>query len=262
MHALFLLGELRSSRSLPTVLRFLSQDEASLELWLGDVLFEEAFCAIAGCVGEQFDEILAFLVERSASAAARGAVCRALVSETWNDARRRDSVVAVVRAYLAEVCTRADRDGLDDNDEATLMDVVLCCAHGGLKELEEPIVAMIRSEVIPPYFMSVADDLDMRPRAPLSSGIFDVYARIRLWPSWDDGIDIDSLDDVGDVGDVSDRVAAPFQAAHDFPGCGCGDPYHHHHHAEEPFRRAAPKVGRNEPCPCGSGKKYKRCCGV
>ena len=25
--------------------------------------------------------------------------------------------------------------------------------------------------------------------------------------------------------------------------------------------RAAPKVGRNAPCPCGSGKKYKRCCG-
>ncbi len=22
-----------------------------------------------------------------------------------------------------------------------------------------------------------------------------------------------------------------------------------------------PKVGRNEPCPCGSGKKYKKCCG-
>ena len=21
------------------------------------------------------------------------------------------------------------------------------------------------------------------------------------------------------------------------------------------------KIGRNEPCPCGSGKKYKRCCG-
>lgn len=25
--------------------------------------------------------------------------------------------------------------------------------------------------------------------------------------------------------------------------------------------RATPKVGRNEPCPCGSGKKYKHCCG-
>jgi hypothetical protein len=29
----------------------------------------------------------------------------------------------------------------------------------------------------------------------------------------------------------------------------------------EPVRRKEPKVGRNEPCPCGSGKKYKRCCG-
>ena len=26
-------------------------------------------------------------------------------------------------------------------------------------------------------------------------------------------------------------------------------------------RRPAGKVGRNDPCPCGSGKKYKRCCG-
>ena len=26
-------------------------------------------------------------------------------------------------------------------------------------------------------------------------------------------------------------------------------------------QRSAPKVGRNEPCPCGSGKKYKKCCG-
>ena len=27
------------------------------------------------------------------------------------------------------------------------------------------------------------------------------------------------------------------------------------------FRREAPKVGRNDPCPCGSGKKHKKCCG-
>lgn len=28
-----------------------------------------------------------------------------------------------------------------------------------------------------------------------------------------------------------------------------------------PFRRAQPKVGPNDPCPCGSGKKHKKCCG-
>ena len=28
-----------------------------------------------------------------------------------------------------------------------------------------------------------------------------------------------------------------------------------------PVIRDEPKVGRNDPCPCGSGKKYKKCCG-
>lgn len=29
----------------------------------------------------------------------------------------------------------------------------------------------------------------------------------------------------------------------------------------KPYKREKPKVGRNEKCPCGSGKKYKKCCG-
>jgi preprotein translocase subunit SecA len=32
--------------------------------------------------------------------------------------------------------------------------------------------------------------------------------------------------------------------------------------AAQPFTREQPKVGRNEPCPCGSGKKYKHCHGT
>ncbi|MGD9974888.1 MAG: preprotein translocase subunit SecA, partial [Desulfatirhabdiaceae bacterium] len=30
---------------------------------------------------------------------------------------------------------------------------------------------------------------------------------------------------------------------------------------QEPVRRTQDKIGRNDPCPCGSGKKYKKCCG-
>ncbi len=30
---------------------------------------------------------------------------------------------------------------------------------------------------------------------------------------------------------------------------------------KQPVVRSEPKVGRNDPCPCGSGKKYKKCCG-
>lgn len=30
---------------------------------------------------------------------------------------------------------------------------------------------------------------------------------------------------------------------------------------QETYIREEAKVGRNDPCPCGSGKKYKKCCG-
>jgi SEC-C motif-containing protein len=30
---------------------------------------------------------------------------------------------------------------------------------------------------------------------------------------------------------------------------------------QNPVVRNGPKVGRNDPCPCGSGKKFKQCCG-
>ena len=33
-------------------------------------------------------------------------------------------------------------------------------------------------------------------------------------------------------------------------------------HTSVPVRRSTPKIGRNDPCPCGSGRKYKKCCGA
>lgn len=37
---------------------------------------------------------------------------------------------------------------------------------------------------------------------------------------------------------------------------------HGHHDLLRPIKREAPKVGRNDPCPCGSQKKFKKCCGI
>lgn len=38
-----------------------------------------------------------------------------------------------------------------------------------------------------------------------------------------------------------------------------GSPAQHH---VETVVHEGPKIGRNDPCPCGSGKKYKKCCGA
>ena len=37
---------------------------------------------------------------------------------------------------------------------------------------------------------------------------------------------------------------------------------HEHAHARTPYVREEPKIGRNDPCPCGSGKKFKKCHGA
>ena len=34
-----------------------------------------------------------------------------------------------------------------------------------------------------------------------------------------------------------------------------------HVYGQDPYVREQPRIGRNEPCPCGSGKKFKKCCG-
>jgi uncharacterized protein YchJ len=53
--------------------------------------------------------------------------------------------------------------------------------------------------------------------------------------------------------------------AHDHvhgPGCAHDHEHHHEHVGPRPYVREQPKVGRNDPCVCGSGKKFKKCCGA
>jgi uncharacterized protein YecA (UPF0149 family) len=50
-------------------------------------------------------------------------------------------------------------------------------------------------------------------------------------------------------------MASPRDAHVHGPDCA------HDHAPQEPVRRAEAKVGRNDPCPCGSGRKYKKCHG-
>jgi preprotein translocase subunit SecA len=46
------------------------------------------------------------------------------------------------------------------------------------------------------------------------------------------------------------------------PDCQHDHDHGHHHEPQVPFQRAAPKLGRNDPCSCGSGKKFKKCHGA
>ena len=61
------------------------------------------------------------------------------------------------------------------------------------------------------------------------------------------------IDQFGEMGG-GEQSAAPQTGTEGQPAESAGEP-------QITFVRNTPKTGRNEPCPCGSGKKYKKCCG-
>lgn len=46
------------------------------------------------------------------------------------------------------------------------------------------------------------------------------------------------------------------------PHCDHEGDHDHDHAVAAPYRRETPKLGRNDPCFCGSGKKFKKCHGA
>jgi uncharacterized protein len=63
------------------------------------------------------------------------------------------------------------------------------------------------------------------------------------------------LDDQERIAQMTDAIAESAAAIYEYSRSIADEP-------REPCRRQTAKVGRNDPCPCGSGKKYKKCCGA
>jgi len=57
------------------------------------------------------------------------------------------------------------------------------------------------------------------------------------------------------------RIQLPVRRSRTIEGRGALDGGPAERHKPATVKRDQPKVGRNDPCPCGSGKKYKKCCG-
>jgi len=76
-------------------------------------------------------------------------------------------------------------------------------------------------------------------------------------------IEVQSPEFVGSLWDISVTSHADAGSVYDeveserFEGGGPGADVD----VIQPIRNTAPRIGRNDPCPCGSGKKYKKCCG-
>jgi uncharacterized protein len=63
------------------------------------------------------------------------------------------------------------------------------------------------------------------------------------------------LDDQEKIAHLTQAIAESVDAVYQYSQSVAEGP-------REPLRRETTKVGRNDPCPCGSGRKFKKCCGA
>jgi hypothetical protein len=222
-YALYLLAKWREPRAYPYVLRWLSlPGEAPFEI-AGDVVTQDGGRILAAVFDGDLEPIKRLIVDRSANEYGRGSGVTALaLLAAWAEVPH-ESVVASF-LWLA-------RSGLERKTSEAWNS--LAAESADIEAL--PVFPELRRAyddgLIDPQFMhpSELDEVEAAPRGRMLE-----ETRERHPP----------IDDVVEA-------TAGWGGFDDDPYAGAPEPY-----------RAAPKVGRNEPCPCGSGRKYKKCCGA
>ena len=239
-YALYLLAEFRESGALAPLLRILALPEADLDLLLGDILIHDGPMLIASVCGGEVTAIHGLIENPRASAYARDAALRALLLLVADGTLHRDNMIA----YLRHVCSTYPAQ---DQQLWSLWTQTAASIYP--QELMPEIRAAFQAGRIAGQLITL-DKIE----SDLREGRDAVLARLRAQPRYvANAIDclaywIERTDDDEeefDTDEDEEEVVAEAVSGNP-PGL--------------PYRRDVPKVGRNDPCPCGSGKKYKKCC--
>ncbi len=242
IHALFLLTELNATESLDKVLQLLRQDEKLLRFWFGDFLYEELWRTMYQLSDKQLEKFKQFVLEPNIYSGARYEVCNAVVQVAYHEPERKPEVVGWIKNVLTYLLNNKDDDDLIDSDFIAL--VICDIIHLKTKELLPLVKALFDNGLVSigicGDFNDVEDDTLNRPEMDYYKyDLYNIYDRYKhILTTW-----------AGYTKDKDDLVESSL-TKDDLVEC----------QQEESFSTEA-KIGRNNQCPCGSGKKYKKCCG-
>jgi tetratricopeptide (TPR) repeat protein len=231
LHALFLLKEVKAVESLPKILSFLENDGEFLDLWIGDHKTETLWMCLYALGFESTALLKEFLLRPGLDTYIKTAASEALCQMVLHHPEKRQEVLAI----YDEVFTHFSSASLDDNliDSEFLGLAIGDAADCKLHELL-PIVKELYDKQYVSLFVNgdYTDVVKMFNEQPKFSpkrellNIYDLYHDVTTtWAGYTE----------------EDDYLPPMPML------------------QEPA--ASEKIGRNDPCPCGSGKKYKKCCG-
>jgi hypothetical protein len=242
LYAMFLLAQFRETRAYPVVVRFASLPGDLLDSLCGDFLSEDLGQILASVCGGELEGIQSLIENEGTDQWVRGAALTSLVTLVAAGQKSRDGIVN----YFASLF----RGKLEPRCSDVWDELVSCSSELYAKELLDDIKRAYKKRLVDPYFISLDDiqrDLAMgkdRILARLADDphrrlVDDTVAEMGWWACFRE-------DPVTQRVDPNPAPAEPKPIQILSPQ----------------ISRATPKTGRNEPCPCGSGKKYKKCCGA
>ncbi|MGA2711913.1 MAG: DUF1186 domain-containing protein [Bryobacteraceae bacterium] len=243
LYAMFLLAQFRETRAYPLVVRFASLPGDLLDSLCGDFITEDLGQILASVCGGDLAGIQSLIENEATDEWVRGAALSSLVTLVAAGHQRRDEIVLYFTGLFRGRLLR---------QWSHIWDALVSCSSDLCAgELLDDIERAYKEHLVDPGFISFDDvkrDVAMgkdRVLARLAKNpsrrlVEDTVAEMGWWACFrEDARSNTKNNNPPSTAAVSKPAAAPLQ-----------------------IKRTAPKTGRNEPCPCGSGKKYKKCCGA
>jgi hypothetical protein len=235
IHALFLLGELRSENSLPLVLEVFSQSEDFLEFWFGSHITESLPEIVMHLAKNQLDSLKDFIKQPCKYKWVRTAISSTVSQIVFHEPNRKMEIVEWYENVFNFFLNTKIDENIIDSEVISLM--ITDIVEIRLKELAPLVKKLFEKEgyVIEDISESleiVLADLNSPFNETFKRPLMNIYSRYQeIITTWG-GYTEDDFEDDDD--DFPERIEQIFNPLKD--------------------------VGRNDPCPCGSGKKFKKCC--
>lgn len=245
-HAVLLLGELEAQESLPVLFELMRQGRELLDFWFSDLL-TEFIPEVAYQLGnDQFNELKKFIMEPDNDGYSRYVVSQAVYFTGVHEPNRMDEVKQWYYDILSSLLVKINNKSIIDTDLISLM--ACDCVELGNQKVLPLIEKFYDLRIMDPHIAGTFDELRENIKDPFfarpTRQVTDIFEKYQRLGHWNQMIDSTPL--------------SPQQNSNDdLPEFNYPDNFFGE---VQTFEREHEKIGRNDPCPCGSGKKYKKCC--
>jgi hypothetical protein len=254
IRALLLLAQFREAKAFPLVQSFLHLPEDTQEELIGDLVSEGMPSLLASTCGGDTETLVALASDSALDPMARAAAMDALLVLGFQGAVAWDRMMGCFEALLRVFEFRGKEE-----DAAAWAFLACCVADGHLLPLVPPLEdsfhrEWIDADIITPGSLEESLRLNaghlrrrfLRSHHLVEDAILD-FQRLEAFfvpgPDPDEDDFFDEEDEDFEVPKVTPEAIATVLAKQGQRAAPAGSP------------------SRNSPCPCGSGKKFKRCCG-